>query len=351
MSLVSALVILFCYRYLTGSRPEPGPIPETGSIVVVSDVSDDPVKVYRNQIVPLLDDFDRRNEEYVGRAIATLHDRISIHRSAIKPFSEELMSWGTRFGVVGRSASDLWDRWWHDNKNADSVKEYVNGKFQNWILSEGKLKDDVNVVIQQFNNDMAASRNRLYAELALPLRSIKAPVTANDPNLEQFQRAVQQRAEELTKPLALDSVVGGLAGFAGGWIAFDVAEAITQRVITAILTRFASSMTIEAVEAGGAMLGGAAAGGGAGSLGGPVGTVIGLGVGLAGGAVVDWWMSKQFEEKMSEQCTSFLESVERRLADGGDHSPGLRKELMDAVHTADDAQRKAILSVLTKGAI
>ena len=98
-----------------------------------------------------------------------------MRRAGIPPFAKDVSSWSTRIGIVGRYSQDLWEKWWRDNQNADSVNRYVNEKFRAHILSEEKLNDDLAAVMAKFNEDMAAGRNRLYAELKLTLKGTTIP--------------------------------------------------------------------------------------------------------------------------------------------------------------------------------
>jgi len=323
--------------------PKP-PRPPAAS--VLSPPTLDLEQAYQKSVVPLLDQFDRRNAAAADRAIAALHDRINVHRAGIAPFTHDIASWGTRFGVLRRYSSDLWQRWRHHNPSAGSVSAYVNEKFRRHILSEDGLKQDVALVLDQFTDDMAASRNRLYAELALPLKEIKTAAPSLNISDEEFRNQVQQRAGRMAGMLAPDTLISGLAAVAGGWVAADVAQSITSRIVAQILTRLGTVMAAEGIEAGGATAGAGAIGGGAGSFGGPIGAIIGIGVGLVIGAIVDWRMSKKFEAKVSQQCNRFLDAVEQRLRDGSAGSPGLRASLEQTVTLTDRAQRQAIHDAL-----
>ena len=99
----------------------------------------------------------------------TLHERMNRHRAGIKPFTHDIVSWGTRFHVVGKYSADAWRRMWRQPNRA-SVHSYIDGKFRQHILSETGLNDDVAAVITQFNGDVTANRNRLYSSFALRCR-------------------------------------------------------------------------------------------------------------------------------------------------------------------------------------
>jgi hypothetical protein len=339
------------FRYLGRERAVPAvPAPARRLVATTRSTTlpaGEPVEtVYREEIVPLLDQFDRRNDEAVMNAIVVLHDRMTMHRAGVGPFTREVVSWGTRIGVMKRYPPDVWHHLRNQPNDAHRVTEYVDEKFRRHILSEASLRQDLDAVIAQFNDDMLASRNRLYAGLALPLARIKVSHPMTTPGLADFSRDVAKRAAGMTGAMAPDTVVAGLAAVCGGWVATDVAQGITSRVVTQVLARLGTAMAAEGIEAGGATLGGAAAGGGGGSLVGPVGTVIGLGAGLVVGAIVDWRMSKRFEAKVTEQCNWFLINLERNMRDGTPDSPGLKDELGEAAALASRLQREAIQAAL-----
>ena len=302
--------------------------------------------VYHDSIVPLLEDFNRRNAAAADRGVAALHDRISMHRAGVAAFTRDVVSWHTRFGVLKRYPGDVWRKLRGTASGPTAVSEYVNDKFRRHIVNEQSLQNDVTLVLAGFDRDMAASRNLLYSQLALPLARIRTSHPAMAPKLERFDRDVQNTASRMTRSLAPDTLVAGLAAIAGGWVATDVTQALTTRIVAQILTRVGTAMAAEGIEAGGATVGGAAAGGGTGSLGGPLGTIIGIGVGLVIGAIVDWRLSKRFEARVTDQCMLFLQRLEQRLRDGTPQSPGLNVLLHETAALSLRIQRDAIRNAL-----
>jgi hypothetical protein len=310
----------------------------------------DVARVYAEEIAPLLDQFDARNREAAARAVANMHERLNGRRWGIRPFVKDVSSWSTRFGVIGKTTSDLWQRHVKGRPDAASVKQYVNAKFRHHVLSEPALEADVGAVLKQFREDLDASRNRLYVDVRLPLEKIKAPVAMTDGSYDAFKADVGRRAQEMGQVWATDSVVSGLGSFVAGWVAMDVAQAVTTRVVVTVLSRVGTQVAAETIAAGGATAAGAAAGGGGGSFAGPAGTVIGLGVGVAIGGVVDWWMSAKFEAKMTGQLNGFFDSVDRQLIKGTAQSPGLERSLDEAVRLGGEAQRGAMKRTLLQEA-
>jgi hypothetical protein len=173
-----------------------------------------------------------------------------------------------------------------------------------------------------------------------------SPLTINQANFEDFQKAVGLDARDISRSLAPDAVKPGIASLLVFQVMIDNAPDITAQIIDQVFIQLGIATASEGIEAGGSTVGGAAIGGGAGSLSGPIGTVIGVGVGLATGAFVDRLLSKEFDAKVTRQCNDFLDSVDQRLSEGTAKSPGLKWSLLDAVRIVGKVQRRAILKEL-----
>jgi hypothetical protein len=300
-------------------------------------------KVYAEEVVPLLDAYDQRNHEAAARAVADARERLGGRRWGIKPFVKDVGSWRTRFGVIGRTTKDAWAKVRRrPAADREKVREYVQAKFRHHVLSEQALSHDVGASLKQFHEDVDASRNRLYADLRLPLAKIRVPGVTPDDGFEALRADVARRSAAMGQAWATDSVVTGLGSFVGGWVAADVAQAVGTRTVAAVLARVGTQMATQTLAAGGATAAGAATGGGGGSFAGPAGTVIGLGVGVAVGAAIDWWMSERFEARMTAQLNAFFDSVEGQLVTGTEQAPGLQKALDEAVRMGGAAQRAAL---------
>jgi hypothetical protein len=346
-ALASGLVGYGYWRSMIPARAvmapsKPAPVAQAPVAVAPQEPEVDVDRVYREEVVPLLDQFDARNRAAAARAVTNMYERLNGRRWGIKPFVKDVGSWKTRFGVIGRSTKDFWRKRVRKQPDTEAVRTYVNEKFRHHVLSEQALEADMGEVLKQFREDLEASRNRLYVEVRLPLAKIKSPLATSDASYALFQGDVERRAKDLSAHWAADTVVSGLGSFVSGWVAMDVAQGVTSRVVVAILSRVGTQIAAETVAAGGATAAGAAAGGGGGSFAGPAGTVIGLGVGIAVGAAVDWWMSERFEEKMTFQLNGFFDSVTHQLIEGSKQSPGLRIALYDAVKLGGQSQRQAV---------
>jgi hypothetical protein len=301
---------------------------------------------YRSDISPLLDAALQRNRRAADRALASLHERFNAHRAGVKPFADDVAGWGTRFGVLGRYTSDTWDKHIRGNPSAGRVADYIQQKFRTHVLSEQALQQDVESVLKQYREDLEASRNQLYAEIRLPLRSSHSPIALDDSSWRALCQDINQRTRALNAATPRDSVATGLASMVGGFVGTEVTEAIVAHVLAEVGGAVALESAETATAAGGSAVASGTAGGGVGSLGGPAGAVIGVGVGLAVGAALDWWMSDRLEAHISAPCNKFLDTVEYQITEGSDQAPGLRASFEQAAKLADQRQRQAIIDAL-----
>jgi hypothetical protein len=303
--------------------------------------ADNVTAFYRSEISPLLDAALQRDRQAADRAIEALHERFDAHRAGVKPFAEDVSGWRTRFGVVGCFATDQWDRHFRGNPAANHVADFIQGKFRVHVLSEQSFQADIQDVLKQYSEDLAASRNRLYSEIKLPLHGSQSPIVLDDNGWNRLCSDIEKRAAQLNATTPRDSVVTGLASVAGGWVGTEAGEV----VVSEVLARVGTGAAVEAAGAS-ATTGSTVTGGGVGSFGGPAGTAIGVGAGLAVGAAIDWWASQRLEAKVTDQCDKFLDTVEHQIVDGRDNSPGLRTSFERAGKLADQNQRQAIIDAL-----
>ena len=299
---------------------------------------------YRTQISPLIDSAETRQQQAVDLALARLHEHFDVFRRGVPNFTEDITGWGTRFGIVGRSISDLWTRFWSDKSKAVAVQAYTNEKFRVWVVNEGSLQRAMDDAMKSFLEATEADRNRLEGEIKLVIGRPDCPLKVSASDFEQYLKSAAVAGRGLATQAGKDSVAIGAAGVVGS----AVAEEATRALTVAIITRLTASAAATTAASGSATAAGATAGGGGGSAAGPVGTIIGIGVGLAVGVVVDLWMTEKFKEKLSAQCRTFLDELERDLTNGVGGQPGLKALLTQAAGDGSANYRKALFAELQK---
>ena len=318
-----------------------------GSIATRHRAGPDPARFaeyYRLQISPLIDSAEVREQQAVELSLTRLREHFAGFRRGVPKFTEEITEWGTRFGIVGRAIQDAWTGFWGDKTKAVAVRAYTDEKFRASVINEQSLQRTLDDALKTFAEATEASHNRLEGEIRLaighPDSPLKIPVVAMD----QYLKSASAAGRGLAAQAGKDSVAIGTAGIVGSVIA----EEATRALGTAIIARLTAASVAGSAVAGSATAAGATAGGGGGSAAGPLGTIVGIGVGFAVGAIVDWWMSEKFKERLSAQCMTFLDDLERDLVNGTGGQPGLKALLTQAARDCSEKYRKALFDELQK---
>ena len=351
----AALIVAALWWRTRSDRFEPAPVSvakdlpgEVEPPAVEPQRTIDVEALYAKDIVPLLDASCQRKQDAAGRALAILHARLGGHRKGIPAFSDDVTSWGTRFGVVGRSTRDTW-RKVRRQPDAQTTRRYVEDKFRVHVMSEIELEAAVGAVIEQFRSELEADRNLLMSEIRVPLKASGAPVLVADLEWDAIRADIMRRGSDLAMSGSTDSVATAAASFAAGEIAGLSGRYVVAQILGRIGPMIAARLTASGVTSGAVAMVGATGGGGAiGSAGGPAGTIIGAGVGIVVGAAIDWWMTARFQEQLENRCNAFIDSVQSTLITGTKEKPGVEPLLAEAVRVTDAAQRRAIHDVLVQ---
>ena len=281
---------------------------------------------YAGQIEPLLKATAQANDKAAERAVTRINEAFDKYRGGVKPFVEDVTSWSTRFGIVGRMPGD----WWYED---DRITSYVQTKFEKHLFSESQLQQDITAVLEAFKEDLEANKNRLLAECRAAIDDEDLP-SIKLPDYESYKREVRKIILEFSEQRAKDSVYRGVATF----VLSEVAGGAAGYFVSQVLIRIGTTAVTAAAAGGGATAGGAAVGGGGGSLAGPVGTAIGVGVGLVVGIIVDWWMTDRFQERLTNDLTEYIDKLEAGLLDGTDTDAGLKATIDKFVDDLNFAQ-------------
>jgi hypothetical protein len=268
----------------------------------------------------------------------------------VRPFVEDVTSWGSRFAIAKRMPGDWWRKAFGAETDRGSVERFVLGRFRAHIMDERSVEIAIAEASNELAADLEASRNVLWTEIELALREADAPVARPAGDFGAFQRSADAHAAAIASEYATDSLVNGVATFAasaaGGLVAEQAAAAILARFGGAAAGGVVSAAG--GASAGGAIAGGAGVGAGGGALGGPVGAVIGFGAGLAVGAVIDWKMTDAFRDRLESELYTYLDELETTVLEGSGEMGGLRAALDEAVRRAAAAQKEAVLAKLTE---
>ena len=328
---LSVLILaVVCWVVFVSLKPETTiPIPPNAPTPTTTHRSDVVVQrdsFYGEQIEPFLKATERANTQVVDRTITTIEETIARYRGGIEPFTEDITSIGTRFGIVTRMPGG----WWYEDER---VLHYVTGKFEEHLFSEEQLKQEITDALETFRTDIEANQNRM-------LSRCKAAVNDSDlpglviPEYDDYEKVVQSMIVEFSSNKADDTVYIGIVTL----VVSETAAVAAQQIIVGLLVSLSTTAATSAAAGGGATAGGAAGGGTVGSLGGPAGTAIGIGVGLVIGIIVDWWMTESFQTELITDLNTYFDDLRNNLIDGKIDSPGLKPTLQRFVEDLNFAQ-------------
>ena len=292
---------------------------------------------FATDVEPSIKEADKLNREAADRCIARLKDSLNGYRTGIKPFCNEINTWGTRFGVMRRMPSD----WWNEKTG---VSDFIQAKFAKHLFTDKKLAADIESALAQFRTDVEANQNTLVT-------SIRAAISTKDlrgmPEIKyaDFASDLSARLKAYSAQSATDSV--------GNFIVTEVASGVggfaAEQLLTQLAIRLSLMTAATTTTAGSATAGGAAAGGGTGALGGPVGIAAGFAVGLVIGGVIDWSMSSSFEAKMMGQLNGLIDDLNKEIMDGSVGRAGLRDGLCGGCDVLKNAYQSSLRTRIVDG--
>ena len=296
--------------------PRPSPLPPAPPVVELQPTVDR-AKFFESDVQPAIAAAIKANHEAADRCIRRLDEMFAKQREGVKPFVEDLTTWGTRFRVMCRMPSD----WWYKRKTAD---EFIKAKFEEHLFSQASLEDGIQSALGEFRKDIEANNNQLLTSVNAAVSRSNLP---NTPKVEigEFAKSVADSLQRFT----LDSAKDSITNLVITEIASNVGAAAATKLTVEIAARVAAAVAATAATEGGATAGGAARGGGGGSAGGPIGTAVGFGVGLVVGVAVDWWMSSRFKGKLTNQLNSMIDETEKSVIDGRDGQPAASRASLD----------------------
>ncbi|MCL5096808.1 MAG: hypothetical protein M1608_04635 [Candidatus Omnitrophica bacterium] len=295
-------------------------------------------RLFDEKLSPIIDETTFQNRAAVERAINEVEALFSGYAAGAPGFAEDITSWSSRFAILKRGASDYWN-------NEKQVEAYVRDKFNNHILSEKGLESDLDRVLKGFATDLEANRNTMLARIDLELKTRELPISVTRARTAEFQESLRAA----TRPMPSDSIAIGFASFGAGIAVDEAVKVVLRQVLGQIAARITATAAAEGIvaagETGAAGIGGAGAGtaiepGG--------GTVIGLVIGFTAGAAIDWWMTNQLREKISERTLRFLAVTKKLILEGDNGKPGLKEAMNQGVTLFDRAMRISIRNALIK---
>ena len=309
--LVASIAALTTFATSVINTPESAPIvtakrlPELKAVEPV-DRSVQRAVFYDQKVEPRIADADALNREAANRCVKRITQMIDQYRDGVDPFINDLTSLSTRFGIIKRMPSDWWNK-------ETKIENFVEEKFEKHLFSEQKLMNDIASVLQDFKDEVDSNQKRMLVQVKSALGSADLPEIQAE-EYEPFFEAVASQLQRYSAKQGTASVQNAGAVF----VISETAGTLAGRtIVIGLLARFGTTAVVSSAAGATATAGTTAAGTGTGALGGPVGAAVGFGIGLAVGLVVDWWMTEQFESKMSKQMNNYLDALEDTILYGG----------------------------------
>lgn len=261
------------------------------------------------EAAPLLAQAKAKDLAAVNRALASLDARFAGYAGGVDAFTHDLTAWGTRFKLIWRKGVETVKR--HDIP--EGTAKLVRDKFDKHVVSDARLEADVLAVMQQFAYDLEADRNELLGTLQARLAASDLPVEVRQVALTDFRTRYQEQLKALLGKMPGNSVMVGVGGITAG----IVTEEAVRQMVRVVLSQAAARLAGGAMASGGAAATAVAAGGTGGTAIAPgVGTAVGVVGGFLVGAVVDWWMTEEFEATVKQDVLAFLTQTRATLVSG-----------------------------------
>ena len=354
MAILASILLLLFALWVARRPTTPPPTPIHQSTVPSVDqprITEEEIKAFFDtEVRPALGAYDTRNKAAVDRAVERITHGVEEYRKGIKPFVEDITSWGTRFGVIRRLGNDLGEKWWGDPTKATEVHRYVSRKFEKHLFSDAKLNALVTVSLNQFRDDLSASQNKLHADIKAAWdKSIHAHYELN---IQKIIQKVNASVQTTASTMATDSVTVGVVSFIGGCALEEATEALVKVVIARVAAYIATSAATTTATSGGATATTTTAGGGGGTaVGGPVGAIIGVAAGLVVGLIADWWMTNQLEKKLTDECNQMITDVKNQILMGTKQDPGLKHAFIESIQLLMSGEENSIHTSLQEAAL
>ena len=292
---------------------------------------------FASEVPALLEAEEQRNQEAIARARDLLSSKFAHYKNGVPAFAGDLTTWGSRYQIAKAALNDWWNK-------SNETRKYATDRFANFVVSDEQLQKDITSVLEQFSSDLKANRNRMLADLQERISSASVPCASADQGSTNLAAAFMVRLQDAATVRAKQSDLIAALSFGGGFIATEATAQIVARIIATMTARVAAgAATTGSTVAADVLVGGA----GGTVLEPGVGTAIGIVGGIIVGCAVDWWMEKNFKQKVTTECNQMLAEMEKDLWSNG--SEGLESKLKEAVTVSRACHETALRQIIIGG--
>src|SRR5919197_4486132 len=176
---------------------------------------------YRRDLEPLLNDATSRNQKSAEHALVRLHQEFEKFRAGIPGFVDDVTSWGMRWRASIGMIKDRWKNYWKrtDDPESEEVKKTMRERFEARIMSRDGMTRAMQGAMDQFGEDVTASRNRLLMEAKLALSTKDMLLAFPLPDFDAFQRQLNEYMADNLQVHATDSIANAVVTFVASGVA------------------------------------------------------------------------------------------------------------------------------------
>ena len=315
------------------------PVPATPDLPLPPRLPEYQTQIHRSlffdtQVQPEIVVLDELNREAVARCVQRIREEFDTARAGVPTFVEDVTSYGTRFGVARRMATD----WW---RNDTATQRFMAEKFEANLFSESSLKQAIENALATLHEDLEANNNTLLTQVRAAISRSDLPALPTI-QYDEFSSEVTSNLKQYSSEIGTNRLYELImTEFAAG-----AAGAAATQIMGAVAARFVATAATSSLAAGGATASGTVGGGAGGSVVGPVGTVVGAAVGLVAGVAIDWWLTEHFQTKLTSELNDIVDQIESYVIEGSGESVGLRICLETYCDALRDSYRESLYKQL-----
>jgi len=236
-----------------------------------------------NEVHPVVRRYHEQNKAELTTAISEMNGCFDQYERGIDAFVEDMSSFGTRIGIIGRQLGDWYDQIW-GNKDPRRVADYVRDSFEKHVFSDNRIQQDIKGVLQRYGYALQANQNRMVSDIRDVVMHSDLPIDPSQLELANYNHLMIQAYE------------GGFKGM-GQQSALNMSESLVTDLFGGwVLCRYLPPQYC-------------------------------IPAGIAWGLVVEWWASDKIKEKLTAECTYMVSLVRQAVIT--DTADGLERKLTD----------------------
>ena len=295
-----------------------------------------PETFFNEDVRPLLKKTADRNKGAKEDFIARIRRIFDKYEAGIKPFAEDMCSYGTRFAILMRMPGDFLS-------DEEKVEKYVQGKLEKHIFSEDELKHDLEKAFVTLQKDLAANRNRLLSNVRAAVDNSDVPLP-QIPDIKGYEEKVRQQIKEISAEQGKRTVLSGILALAVG----ESSALLAEQIVVRLLTTYGTTAATSAAASVGTTTTAATTGGTAGTLGGPVGTAIGIAAGVIISIPIDMLLNAHFQNELENKMSTYMAELEEGMLHGNSGKKGLIPLVDKFTRSLNKAQRQAMKKAIVR---